>query len=118
MANYVIPFLLFIYSASLSKHEMKYRDIWISSLSTIAVFLSIYGWIQYFYLPEWDKLWMENVEMNSIGIAEPMNFRIFSTVNSPGPFALFLSIAIVPMIVEKSGEESSDGLVSLLFFLP
>ncbi|SPT84439.1 Lipid A core - O-antigen ligase and related enzymes [Niallia circulans] len=101
MANYVIPFLLFIYSASLSKHEMKYRDIWISSLSTIAVFLSIYGWIQYFYLPEWDKLWMENVEMNSIGIAEPMNFRIFSTVNSPGPFALFLSIAIVPMIVEK-----------------
>lgn len=101
MANYVIPFLVFVYSASLSKHEMKFRDLWLSSLSTIAVFISIYGWIQYFYLPEWDKLWMENVEMNSIGIAEPMNFRIFSTLNSPGPFALFLSIAIVPMILEK-----------------
>lgn len=101
MANYIIPFLLFIFSATLSKHETKCRDLWLSSLSNIAVFVSIYGWIQYFYLPEWDKFWMENVEMNSIGIAEPMSFRIFSTLNSPGPFALFLSIAIVPMIVEK-----------------
>ncbi|KAB7671731.1 O-antigen ligase family protein [Bacillus sp. B1-b2] len=101
MANYVVPALVMIYSLTLTKTELQKRDFWVSSLSNIAVIISVYGWIQYFYLPPWDKLWMENVQMNSIGLAEPMSFRIFSTLNSPGPFALFLSIAVIPMILER-----------------
>lgn len=49
--------------------------------------MGIYGLIQYFYLPAWDVYWMRHADMHSIGLPYPLLVRVFSTMNSPGPFA-------------------------------
>lgn len=100
LANYVVPLLLIPYFAvrPLGTREM---DRLLYAYANIAVAVSIYGIIQYLTVPAWDAFWMNHVEMNSIGIPEPLEVRVFSTLNSPGPCAIFLASALVPMMMEK-----------------
>ncbi len=57
--------------------------------------LSAYAIVQFMFLPEWDRLWMQNVDMRSIGSPEPFLVRVFSTMNSPGPYAIFLMVGLI-----------------------
>jgi hypothetical protein len=67
----------------------------IVALCTIAVpLLSLYAAIQFVFVPGWDAFWMNNVEMDSIGVPAPFEVRVFSTMASPGPFAYFLLTAL------------------------
>ncbi|MFF2094262.1 O-antigen ligase family protein [Paenibacillus sp. NPDC058174] len=68
---------------------------------SFALLVSIYGWIQYLTLPAWDAFWIENANMTSIGNAAPLDFRMFSTMTSQGPVAVFLGTMLVIMIVNK-----------------
>ncbi len=54
-----------------------------------------YGVYQFFFLPPWDVLWMEQMKLDSIGVAEPMKARVFSTMNSPQVTASFLAIGML-----------------------
>jgi len=56
----------------------------------IATALAVYAVFQYVALPEWDAAWMRNTALVSIGNPAPFQFRPFSTLNAPGPFADFL----------------------------
>jgi hypothetical protein len=49
--------------------------------------MGIYGLIQFFYLPPWDRYWMQSAPITSTGPPEPLEFRVFSTLNSQTPFA-------------------------------
>lgn len=46
-----------------------------------------YGIYQFFTLPDWDRLWMLNVQMNSFGAVDAMKVRVFSTMNAPEIYA-------------------------------
>ena len=46
-----------------------------------------YGIYQFFVLPDWDRLWMLNVQLNSFGAVEAMKIRVFSTMNAPAIYA-------------------------------
>jgi O-antigen ligase len=46
-----------------------------------------YGIYQFFNLPDWDRTWMLNVQMNSFGAVEELKVRVFSTMNAPAIFA-------------------------------
>ena len=52
--------------------------------------MSLYGLYQFFFLAPWDAFWMENSSLNSIGLPDPMQVRVFSTMNTPQPLADFL----------------------------
>lgn len=84
--------------------------------ATVAVLVSIYGWIQYFYLPPWDLQWMQGARMVSLGKPEPMQFRVFSTLNSTGPLAVYLVSALIPMIVNRRWR-GPFGLLGVLLVL-
>ncbi|MFC5701764.1 O-antigen ligase family protein [Cohnella faecalis] len=99
-ANYFIPVLVFIYLAVNPPTEEQ-KEKWIRIYVTMAVVLSIYGWYQYVTLPPWDRFWMTSVNMVSLGTPEEFGFRIFSTLNSTGPLAVFLVSALIPAIVNK-----------------
>jgi hypothetical protein len=60
-----------------------------------ALVMGLYGIYQYFYLPAWDADWIVNSEMYSQGMPKPQLVRVFSTMNSSGPFAFVLMSAIV-----------------------
>ncbi len=100
LANYVVPLLLLPYLA-IKPMKAKELDRLLYSYANIAVLVAIYGIIQYLTVPPWDAFWMNHVEMNSIGVPEPLQIRVFSSMNSPGPCAIFLAMALVPMLMEK-----------------
>jgi hypothetical protein len=52
--------------------------------------LAVYGIYQFVNPPEWDRLWMVNSGMYSVGRAFPYEVRVFSLVNAPLPFATIL----------------------------
>ena len=100
LANYAVPVLILFYTAT-RPPDTQERDFWIKSISTIAIIVAAYGWIQFLYLPEWDVFWMKHVEMGAIGTPVPLKVRVFATMNSPGVAAYFLVAVLGAMLVEK-----------------
>jgi putative inorganic carbon (HCO3(-)) transporter len=66
-------------------------------LLAIAVPVSLYGIVQYVMLPGWDAVWLQHVQgqygMVTNGAWLPFEVRVFSTLNSPVPCAVFLATA-------------------------
>ncbi len=110
--NTVTPLLVFLYLITV-KQTNEWRTMVIKVYIGLAVFCSVYAWIQYMVLPAWDHFWLVGADMTSIGKAEPMGFRAFSTLNSQVPFAIFLCTALVPMIMNRVWR-SPYGLVGVL----
>lgn len=100
MLNYGVPMLPLFYTLAV-RPDKRSRDSWLASLSTIAVLVAIYGWIQYLTVPPWDAFWMVHSGLGSIGQALPLKVRIFSTLNSPGPTAIFFAFSLIPMLFER-----------------
>jgi O-antigen ligase len=57
--------------------------------------MGLYGICQFFFVPPWDAFWMENSALTSIGFPEPMEVRVFSTMNTPQPFADYLLCGVM-----------------------
>lgn len=57
--------------------------------------LGVYGIVQFYAITAWDAFWMNNAPIDSIGWPEPFAVRVFSTLNSPGPFAIFLTATLL-----------------------
>jgi hypothetical protein len=56
---------------------------------------AVYGILQFIDPPSWDRVWVVNSEMYSIGVPVPYLIRVFSTLNAPGPYAVFLVFAVL-----------------------
>lgn len=57
-----------------------------------------YGIAQYIHPASWDVLWVQGVAqlgMTSLGNPDPFSLRVFSTMNSPGSFAMLMCAGIV-----------------------
>ncbi|GAC1442011.1 MAG: hypothetical protein NVS2B8_18270 [Vulcanimicrobiaceae bacterium] len=59
-----------------------------------ATVLGIYGIVQYVVMPPWDAYWMQNAGIGSIGKPIPYQVRVFSMLNSVGPFGNFMFVAL------------------------
>jgi hypothetical protein len=76
-----------------------------------------YGILQYLVAPQWDRLWMIRSEMPVIGSPEPLQIRVFSTLNSPGPFAQVLSAGLLLLLSNRKLLQGPASLVGYLAFL-
>jgi hypothetical protein len=63
--------------------------------------LAIYGVWQFVRIPKWDAAWMINSNLHSIGSPLPFLVRVFSTLNTPGPYAAFLLVGILIVLAGK-----------------
>ena len=59
------------------------------------VFVSVYAIAQFINPPLWDRAWVVNAEMQSVGAPLPFAIRVFSTLNAPGPFSIMLVFALL-----------------------
>lgn len=87
LLNWIVPifFGLFIYQNRSEYPEFKRA---IERAFLIGILLTgIYGLYQFFRLPDWDRIWMLNVQINAFGATEPLKLRVFSTMNAPTIFA-------------------------------
>lgn len=57
--------------------------------------MGVYGIWQNFRPAPWDLYWLSNVDASSFGSASGDSVRVFSTMNSPGPFAATMAANIL-----------------------
>jgi hypothetical protein len=55
---------------------------------------SIYGIWQFVDPAMWDRVWVVNAEMFSVGAPLPFVIRVFSTLNAPGPYSIMLVFSL------------------------
>ncbi|MBD2184483.1 O-antigen ligase domain-containing protein [Aerosakkonema funiforme] len=61
-----------------------------------------YGVVQYLVAPEWDKFWLNNAGTVVFGTPEPLGIRVFSTINSPQPFAVVMMAGLILLFSNKT----------------
>lgn len=65
--------------------------------------IGAYGVFQYVDPPAWDRYWMLYAPIISIGLPEAYQVRVFSTMNSPASFAVFIACGLLLVGFCRSG---------------
>jgi hypothetical protein len=76
-----------------------------------------YGIFQYLVAPEWDKFWLINTQISSFGDPEPLSIRVWSTMNSPGPFASMMMAGLLLLFNSKHALKIPAAMSGYLAFL-
>src|ERR1700761_5280097 len=95
LANWLYPILIGFHIMANTRQYPQYRDTIVNTFIWGMLVMGGYGLIQFFIMPQWDALWMLGSQMNSQGDPVPMGVRVFSTMNSSGPFAFAMMGAMV-----------------------
>jgi hypothetical protein len=117
LLNWIVPvvFGLFIYENRALYPE--FRRIIEQCFVYCLLLTGAYSIYQYFTLPDWDKMWMLNVQTNSFGSVEAMGIRAFSTMNAPVIFAAIMACGLLLLFNLKGGFRllaAACGFVGLL----
>jgi O-Antigen ligase len=87
-----------IFAFTLLRHSDQVADLFDAFENSFlygTIVVSVYGLVQFFFLPSWDAFWMSWVKMDSIGRPLPTEVRVFSTMNAPQILASFLAVGVV-----------------------
>ena len=60
--------------------------------------MGLYGMVQYVIAPEPDRFWLSKMIEDggfAFGTPEPLSIRVYSTMHSPGPFAVFMMAGLL-----------------------
>ncbi|MDJ0732506.1 MAG: O-antigen ligase family protein [Nostocaceae cyanobacterium] len=77
----------------------------------------IYGVIQYLIAPEWDCFWLIQTRLTTFGDPEPLGIRVWSTMNSPGPFAIVMMAGLVLLFSSQHSLRIFASAAGYLAFL-
>lgn len=103
MLGWLLPLALAFHMVVYWKHYPAYRQVIQSSFVWMMLVTGAYGIVQFLYPPPWDALWMEGSGMLSIGQPAPFEVRVFSTLNSPGPYAMVALAGLVMLFAKRGG---------------
>ncbi len=95
LANWLYPILIGFHIMANTRDYPAYRDTIINTFIWGMLVMGAYGLVQFAIMPPWDALWMQGSQMNSQGDPVPMGVRVFSTMNSSGPFAFSMMASMV-----------------------
>ena len=76
-----------------------------------------YGVVQYLVVPEWDRFWLISTKLTSFGDPEPFKLRIWSTMPSPGPFAVMMMTGLLLLFTSKEALRLPAAGAGYLAFL-
>ena len=79
--------------------------------------MGIYGIVQYLVAPEWDRLWLSNVDLVSFGQPEPLKIRVWSTMNSPQALASIMMPGLLLLFTERGNLRFLSAGAGYLSFL-
>jgi hypothetical protein len=83
---------------------------------------AVYGIFQFLFLPEWDRVWMIESGLTSIGHPFPLEVRVFGVSDSPGPYSVYISVGIlitVQRLLTATGVARLRWMgATLVLFLP
>ncbi|SDI33543.1 hypothetical protein SAMN04487926_11589 [Paraburkholderia steynii] len=116
LANWVYPILIGFHIMAYSRQYPEFRETIINTFIWGMLLMGGYGLVQFFIMPQWDALWMLGSQMNSQGDPVPFGVRVFSTMNSSGPFALAMMGAMVYVMAANHRVRWVAGALGFLSF--
>ncbi|AJX35382.1 glucose-6-phosphate isomerase [Burkholderia oklahomensis] len=116
LANWLYPVLIGFHIVVHSRDYPEYRKVILSTFVWGMLVMGVYGIVQFFVMPKWDVLWMVGSQMSSQGDPVPYGVRVFSTMNSSGPFAFAMMGALVFMIAATERVRWIAGAAGFLSF--
>ncbi|WP_295617188.1 O-antigen ligase domain-containing protein [Chamaesiphon sp. GL140_3_metabinner_50] len=94
-----------------------YRQNLQRTLTWGVVVMGSYGIVQYLIAPQWDRTWLINTTVNTMGKPEPLGLRVWSTLNSPEPFAAIMGGCLLLLFTNRSPLRLPAAIVGYLSFL-
>ncbi|AOJ08040.1 glucose-6-phosphate isomerase [Burkholderia mayonis] len=116
LANWLYPVLIGFHIVVNSRDYPEYRKVILSTFVWGMLVMGIYGIVQFFVMPKWDVMWMVGSQMSSQGDPVPYGVRVFSTMNSSGPFAFAMMGALVFMIAATERVRWIAGAAGFISF--
>jgi hypothetical protein len=98
MLNWLVPVMIAFYFMVHWRSYPDYRRVTQRVFAWGVFVMGLYGVLQFINPPTWDRFWMMNAPITSIGLPEPFGVRVFSTLNSPQPFALVLMAGLLVLL--------------------
>jgi hypothetical protein len=95
LLNWIVPVIFGFFLYQHRELYPEFRKVIEKSFLYGVLLTGAYGIYQFFNLPDWDRLWMLNVQMNSFGAAEALKVRVFSTMNAPAIFAAVTACGVL-----------------------
>ena len=120
LLNWIVPIVFGLFIYEYRRFYPQFRKVIEKSFLLCLILTGAYGIYQFFALPEWDRIWMLNVEMNSFGEIDPMKTRVFSTMNAPAIFAAVMAFGLLLLFNIKGRLKllaAACGFISLTFTL-
>jgi hypothetical protein len=119
LLNWLCPMLLGLFVYFQWPLYRQHQAAILRTFLWAVLILGLYGVYQFLIAPAWDRYWLEGVaySSNSFGRPEPLEIRVWSTMNSPGPFANAMMAGLLLLLVIRSPlklPSAVAGYVSLL----
>lgn len=109
--SWILPLLFGLHIAFLWRQYPAMTSILRSTVTWGLLVMGSYGLYQFFAGPSWDMMWLDQSNMwLTMGQPEPMQFRVFSTLNSTGPYA-FVVCAILLLLIQGRGGWTKLALI-------
>ncbi len=109
--DWLTPVFLGIHVALFWRYYNANRRVLTHAITWSTLLIGSYGVFQYFLPPPWDMEWLVASNMwVTMGPPEPQQFRVFSTLNSTGPFA-FVMVAGLLMLFSGTSWAARIALV-------
>ncbi len=109
----LFAFHLFVNWRNYPKYRLSLQNTFMWGL----LITGIYGIVQYLVAPEWDRFWILQTGLLTNGKPEPLGIRVFSTMNSPGPFANVLLAGLLILLTNDNFLRIPASAVGYLSFL-
>ena len=95
LLNWGAPLLFGFHIALEWRRFPRWRSVFTNIALWGMMVTAAYGLYQFIDPPAWDRVWVYNAEMYSVGLPVPFLIRVFSTMNAPASFAVFLIFAVL-----------------------
>jgi hypothetical protein len=117
LGQWLAPLALGFHIVGQWRQYPQYRRLTERVLMWGVLVTGAYGLLQFFAPPPWDVYWMINARMGTIGLPLPLQVRVFSTLNSPGPFATFMLGGLLLVLASNQTIRVPAAAVGHLSFL-
>ena len=98
LIEWLVPVVFAFYIIVHWRKYPEYRAVVQSTFIWGTLVMGVYGLIQFLNLPAWDRYWMISSPITSIGQPVPFEVRVFSTLNSPAPFAMVMMAGLLLLL--------------------
>jgi hypothetical protein len=117
LLNWLAPILFGFHLFVHWRHYPAYRQNVERVFLWGVLVMGAYGVLQYLVAPEWDRFWLISSKAIAFGTPEPLGMRVFSTLNSPGPFATVMMAGLLLLFNNQGTLRFAAGGVGYLAFL-